>query len=327
MHDAKYDVIIISGGVAGIAAAIYTARLALKTVLLTEKRGGTIILTNDIANYPGFRQITGLELIQKLEQHAKDYNIKTIEKKATKIERCSEGCLKVFTDENKHYHTRTIIIATGTEWRKLNIPGEEEFTSKGVHYCALCDGPFYKNKIVAVIGGSDSAAKEAILLAGFAKKVYIIYRSEKIRPEPINLKKVQENNKIEIINNTNILEIKGNKFVTSVTLDNPYKGKNEFNLDAIFIEIGHTPLSKLAKDTGIKINEKNEIIINKNSETNQKGIYAAGDVSDTTFKQAITGVGEAVKAAYSAYHYINTTEQICLCNDEDQKNKSTKNQK
>ncbi len=316
MHEPNYDVVIIGGGVAGLSAAIYTGRLMLKTIIITEKPGGTIILTNDIANYPGFRNITGIELFQKLEQHAKDYNIETINKKATRIERCAEGCLKVFTGD-EHYHTRTIIIATGTEWRKLNVPGEEEFTTKGVHYCALCDGPFYKDKILAVIGGSDSAAKEALLLAGYAKEVYIIYRKEKIRPEPINLKRVRDNPKIKIINNTNVKEIKGDEKVKSVILDRPYNGKTEFRLDALFIEIGHIPLSQLAKDTGIELNEKSEIIIDKDSKTNLKGIYAAGDVADTRFKQAITGVGEAVKAAYSAYHFINRTELICLCNDED----------
>src|SRR3989338_3893054 len=189
MAEEMYDLIIIGGGVAAFGAAIYSGRFQLKTALVGEKIGGTIILTNDIANYPGFKQITGMDLADKLEDHVKDYNIEIIEKKVTKVEKCKENCFKVFTND-KYLHTKTIILATGTEWRKLNVPGEKEFTGKGVHYCALCDGAFYKNKIVGVVGGSDSAVKEALVLAGYAKKVYIIYRGDKIRPEPVNMKRI-----------------------------------------------------------------------------------------------------------------------------------------
>jgi thioredoxin reductase (NADPH) len=315
MANEMYDLVIIGGGVAGMGAALYAGRFQMKTAVVAEKIGGTIILTNDIANYPGFRQITGIELADRLTEHAKDYDVEIVEKKATKVEKCREGCFKVFTG-TEHLHTKTIIFATGTEWRKLNVSGEKEFTGKGVHYCALCDGAFYKDKIIGVVGGSDSAAKEALLLTEYGKKVYIIYRKEKIRAEPINLKRVNENKKIEIINNTNVTEIKGDKFVNGVVFDKPYKGNKEFKLDALFIEIGHIPLSSLAKGIGIKLNEKNEIIIDREGKTNIKGVFAAGDVVDTKFKQAITGVAEGVMAAYSAYQHVNENEVICTCDDE-----------
>lgn len=315
MANNMYDLVIIGGGVAGLGAAIYAGRFQMKTAVVAEKLGGTIILTNDIANYPAFKQITGMDLADKLQKHAEDYNVEIIEKKVTKIEKCKEGCLKVFTG-NEHLHTKTIILATGTEWRKLNVPGEKEFTGKGVHYCALCDGPIYKDKIIGVVGGSDSAAKESLLLAEYGKRVYIIYRKEKIRPEPINLKRVMENKKIEIINNTNVTEIKGDKFVTGVIFDKPYKDSNEFKLDALFIEIGHIPLSDLAKQIGVELNKREEIIIDRESKTNIKGVFAAGDVADNKFKQAITGVAEGVVAAYNVYHYVNENEIICYCNDE-----------
>jgi len=314
MAENMYDLVIIGGGVAGLGAAVYAGRFQIKTAVIAENLGGTILLTNDIANYPGFRQITGMDLADKLKEHVKDYNVEIIEKKATKIEKCKEGCFKVFTGE-KHYHTKTIIFATGTEWRKLNVPGEKEFTGKGVHYCALCDGAFYQNKIIGVVGGSDSAAKEALLLTEYGKKVYIIYRKEKIRAEPINLERLNKNKKIEIINNTNVTEIKGDKFVKSVVLDKAYKGSKELKLDALFIDIGHIPLSSLAKDIGVKLNDKSEIIIGREAKTNVKGIFAAGDVVDTKFKQAITGVAEGVTAAYSTYHYISENEIICGCGD------------
>lgn len=303
MHDTKYDLVIIGGGVSGMGAAIYAGRFQLKTAVVQEKPGGTIILTNDVANYPGFKQITGLDLADKITDHAKEYGIEILTRKVTKVEKCKGGCFKVYTGD-EHLHTKTIIFATGTEWRKLKVPGEEEFTGKGVHYCALCDGAFYKDKVIGVVGGSDSAAKEALLLADYGSKVYIIYRKENIRAEPINLKRVQDNPKIEVINNTNVTKIKGDKFVNKVLLDKPYKDSSELSLDALFIDIGHIPLSQLAKDIGVELNEKAEIKINRNAETNVKGVFAAGDVVNTKFKQAITGVAEGVTAAYSAYQYI-----------------------
>ena len=202
---------------------------------------------------------------------------------------------------------KTILFATGTKWKKLpeSVKGSREFENKGVNYCAICDGPLFRNKIVGVVGGSDSAAKDAMLLSEHAKKFYIIYRGEKIHPEPINMKRVEQNKKIEIINNTNVAEVKGEQIVKSVVLDRMYKGKKELELDGIFIAIGHIVLSDLAKPLGVKLNGKGEIIIDhKTSETNIEGVYAAGDVADKPFKQAITGVAEGCTAAYSAYEYI-----------------------
>ena len=309
-----YELIIIGGGVAGLSAALYAGRFQLKTLVIGEKLGGTIILTNDVSNYPGFKKITGMELFDKVKEHAKDYDIEIVEKKVEKVKK-GKGYFEVSTNE-KAYKAKTIIFATGTEWRKLNVPGEQEFTNKGVHYCALCDGALYKDKIIGIAGGSDSAAKEALLLAEYGKKVYIIYRKEKIRAEPINAKRVEQNKKIEIINNTNIKEIKGDKFVNSIVLDKPYKGSKEFKLDALFIEIGHIPLSELAKSIGIKTNDKKEIIIDKDSATNVKGVFACGDVVDSKFKQAITGAAEGVIAAYNVYQYVKNELPVCGCSED-----------
>jgi thioredoxin reductase (NADPH) len=316
MEEPSYDVVIIGGGVTGLAAAIYAGRFQMKTAVIAEKKGGTIVNTNDIANYPGFRQITGIGLADRVEEHAKDYNIEIIEKSVTKVTRCREGCLKVFTGED-HYHTRTVIFATGTEWQTLNVPGEKKFTSLGVHYCALCDGPLYRDKTLAIVGGSDSATKEALLLAEYAKKVYIIYRRDKIRAEPINVKRVEDNPKIEIIPNTTVTEVKGDKMVVAVMLDKEYNGSKELKLDGLFVAIGHIALSGLAKGIGVELNEKGEIKIDRNSRTNVKMVYAAGDVADNPFKQAITGVAEGVTAAYSAYNDIDSTAAICWCDEEE----------
>jgi len=296
-----YDLVIIGGGVAAFAAAIYAGRFQLKTLVIGEKLGGTILFTDEIANYPGFKKITGLDLFSKIKEHALDYNIEILEKRAESIER-QQGGFECSTKDEK-LKAKTVIIATGAHLRKLNVPGEEEYANKGVHYCALCDGVFYKNKIIAVVGGSDSAATEALLLTEYAEKVFIIYRKEKIRAEPITTRRIDQNEKIEIINNTNVTEIKGEQFVNTVILDNPYKGSNELKLDALFIQVGQIPLSDLAASIGAEVNEKKEIIINRASETNIPGLFACGDVVDSKFKQAITGVAQAVTAANTAYEY------------------------
>ncbi len=306
-----YDLIIIGGGAAGLAAAMYAGRLNMKTLVLSKEPGGAIILTDVIENWPGEKSIQGMELAQKLEEHALEYGVKIINEEAVNVKKCEE-CFKVNTQDNE-YHAKSIIFATGTKHRGLNVKGEEKFKGKGVHVCALCDGPFYKGKDVVVAGGGDSAVKEAILLTQYASKVYIIVRGEKIRAEPINIKRLKKNEKIEVILGNQVVEIKGNGFVSSVVLKKGHKGKKEISTNAVFVEIGRIPLSGMAKELGVKLNDKNEIIINRLAETNVPGIFAAGDVANSRFKQAITGAGEGVTAAYTAYTYVNENEFICPC--------------
>ncbi len=302
----NYDFVIIGAGGTGLAAAMYGARLGLKTLVLGKSHGtelpigGVITTTNIVENYPGFISLTGIELAKNIEDHTRSYELVTIkEEKVLSIKKSAEDF--EIKSEKSVYKAKSVLFATGTKWKKLEVPGAKEFENKGVSFCSLCDGPFFKNKIVGLIGGSDSAAKDALLLAEHAKKVYIIYRGEKIHPEPINLKRVEQNSKIEVINNTNVVEIKGKKFVNGVVLDNPYKNLKNLKLDAVFVAIGHVVLSELAKEIGVKLNEKSEIITDKTARTNVKGIYAAGDVADGAFKQLITGVAEGCTAAYSAY--------------------------
>jgi len=307
-----YDFIILGAGVTGLSAGMYGARLGLKTLVLGTSYGtelpigGVITTTNVVENYPGFIRLTGNELAKNIEKHARSYELVTIkQEKAEKVEALKKG-FNVVTKKGT-YKGKTILFATGTKWRKLpeSVKGGREFENRGVAYCALCDAFLFKNKTVGLVGGSDSAAKEALVLAEHAKKVYIIYRGDKIHPEPINMKRIEANKKIEIINRINILEINGKEFLESVIFDKEYKGSKELKLDGLFIAIGHIALSDLAKNIGVKINEKGEIIIDhKTSETNIQGVYAAGDVADKPFKQAITGVAEGCTAAYSAYEYI-----------------------
>lgn len=309
MAEKLYDLIIIGGGIAGLASAMYSGRLNMKTLVLAGVRYGTIALTDVVENYPGFKKLTGLELAQKMEEHALDYAkyVEMIDEKADKIE--ASGKTWLVHADGKKYKTKTVLIATGTEIKKLGAPGEKEYWNRGVHSCALCDGPIYEGKTVAVVGGGDSAAKEALLLTQFAARVVIFVRGNELKPEPINGERVKKNPKIAVAASTRITEIKGDgKKVSALVLDKPFEGKKEFPCDALFLEIGHIPLSELAKSIGVKTNEHGEIMITRDAETNVPGVFAAGDVADARFKQAITGVAEGVLAVYSAYRHINESE-------------------
>jgi len=320
-----YDTLIIGAGVVGLATGMYAGRLNLKTIVLGTTSGtelpigGVITLTDTVDNYPGFKHLTGQQLADKLEEHARDYNIDIKEEKVTDIKKNNKMDFFDVKTDKALYQTKTIIFATGAKWRELSMKGAEEFKNKGVHYCALCDGAMFNNKVMAVVGGSDTAAKEAILLTQFGKKVYIIYRGEKIRPEPVNKKLVERNKKIEVLTNTNVLEILGDKMVNKVILDKEHNGSKELQVDGVFGAIGHIPLSELAIKLGVKVNKKKEIMIDRNSKTNLKGVFAAGDIVDSGFKQAITGVGEGVVASHSAFTYINENDFICFTDDPEYK--------
>ncbi|MFX1570754.1 MAG: NAD(P)/FAD-dependent oxidoreductase [Promethearchaeota archaeon] len=293
-----YELIVLGGGPTAIGCAIYAARFAMDVLVIGKTFGGLIATTHIVENYPAITSISGQGLMDMFKEHMDSLKIPYISDEIRSIERVDDHFeLNSFFQKFKAY---SICIATGSERRKLGLPGEEEFTGRGVSYCATCDGPFYKDKKVIVIGGSDSAAKEALFLAQSVKRVYIVYRGEEIRAEPINKQRVYENDKIEIIYKTKVVEIKGDTTVKSVIFDN---GK-EFEVDGVFIEIGSIPKSELAKRIGVETNEKGEIKINRKSETNIPGIFAAGDVADAPFKQAITGVSEGVIAAYSAFDYV-----------------------
>ena len=293
-----YDIIVLGGGPSAVGCAIYAARFAMEVLVIGKTFGGLIATTHLVENYPAITTTSGQGLMDMFKDHMDSLNIPYISDEIKSIEKVENYfILHSFFQKFKAY---SICIATGSERRKLGIPGEEKFSGRGVSYCATCDGPFYKDKVVCVIGGSDSAAKEALFLAQNSAKVYIIYRGKEIRAEPINKKRVLENEKIELIYNTNVIEIKGENNVKSVALDN---GK-DLKVDGVFIEIGSIPNSELARRIGVNVNDKCEIIINRKSETNIMGIFAAGDVADAPFKQAITGVAEGVIAAYSAFDFI-----------------------
>ncbi len=322
-----YDFLIIGSGVTGLAAGMYSGRLGLRTLVLgqysetEDSIGGVLTLTDTVENYPGFNRLTGRELAQKMHGHLMDYKefVELREEWVTEIvhDATSEqpSCFRVRTSKNVEYQAKAILLATGTRWRKLPMPGAKEFENRGVSYCALCDGPLFRNKTIGVVGGSDSAAKEAIFLAKHAAKVYIFNRGEKIRPEPVNMRLVQNNPKIEVVNNINITRITGDNFVTAVEFDRDFNGARTLAINGIFGAIGHIPLSDLGAKLGVALDEQGHIKVNRSCETSVRGVYAAGDVVDTPFKQAIVGVAEGVIAVHSAFEFVQQNEFVCPMND------------
>lgn len=297
-----YDFIIVGGGCAGLGSAVYAKRFGMNVAIFTKLLGGLITTTHLVENYPGFKSLSGFELASNLIEHAKSVGTEIIHKGIDSI--TQEGDIFIITSGEDSWKSKSVLIATGTEHRKLNVPGEKELANKGVSYCATCDGPFYKGKVCAIVGGGDSAVKESLLLSEICEKVYIIYRGEAVRPEPINKMRMEAAKNIEVINNTNITEIIGTDKLEKVKFDTG----GELALDGLFIEIGGLPQTELAKNLGVKLNEKGEIIIDKESKTNIPGVFAAGDCCNTHWKQAIVGVAEGTFAAYSAFNYIQAKD-------------------
>ncbi|MFH1712633.1 MAG: FAD-dependent oxidoreductase [Candidatus Jacksonbacteria bacterium] len=302
-----YDFAIIGGGAAGYTAAMYAGRLGLKTILFAPPEN-LLVTVEKVENYPGYKLISGFELFQKFKNHAKEYKF---DEKAEQVVSVSKKTANnagqitfILRTKKQEFKAKTALFATGSKYRRLPVPEAQKFEHKGVHYCALCDGFAYKNKIVAVVGGGDAAVKEALELAGQAKKVYLIARGERIKAELINQKQLEQNEKIEIILKTNVIQIIGDDHIEAVKLDRPYKNSQNLAVDGIFAAIGHQPNSALAQDLGVNLNQKKEIMIDRYSQTNIAGVYAAGDVVDSEFKQLITGCAEAVRAVYGAFGHI-----------------------
>ncbi|MFC1711666.1 NAD(P)/FAD-dependent oxidoreductase [Patescibacteria group bacterium] len=306
----SYDVIIVGVGPAGLTASIYASRYKLSNLIIGKLVGGELSLAHKVENYPGFESISGIDLSAKWKEQAEKLGANILLKEVGKIQKLDDGSFLVQVSENEQYRARTVIVATGSERRRLNIPGETEYTGKGVSYCTTCDAPFFKDKTVALIGGSDSAVSGAVHTAEYAKKVYIIYRKDVLRAEPIWLaewKQILGQKRGEAIFNTNITEILGDSMkVTGVKLDKPYQGKDTLTLDGVFIEIGGVPGTALVQPLGIELDETGHVKVNVQMETNVIGLFCAGDMVDKSIvmKQAITAMAQGAKAAGSAYKYI-----------------------
>ena len=299
----KYDITIIGAGPAGLSAGIYASRLGKKTLILEKcAPGGQITISSEIENYPGICEVkSGLEFMACWSEQAKKFGAEIKSEEAEKLT-MENGKWKIKTYKNE-YETKAVIVATGSTPKKAGFEGEEEFMGKGVSYCAVCDGPFYKGKDVAVIGGGDTALEEALYLSKIANKVYLIHRRDKFRAAPITQKKVFNTPNIEIIYNDTVKKVFGDSFVEGIELNS---GKT-IKVDGVFVFVGMKVNNELVKDL-VELNEWGEVKVNLNMKTSKDGLYAAGDIRENSIKQVIAAAGDGAVAAINACKWVDELE-------------------
>ncbi|MFB0505441.1 MAG: NAD(P)/FAD-dependent oxidoreductase [Thermodesulfobacteriota bacterium] len=316
MSQTVYDTIIIGGGPAGAAAAVYAARKKLKTLIITENFGGQSIVSGGIENWIGEEKVTGLELAEKLEKHVRaqeDIEVIVSEKVVAATE-TSDCPFKIITEKGKAYQSKTLIIASGARRRRLNIPGEDIFDGKGVAFCSTCDAPFFKDQDVAVVGSGNSALETVLDLFPYAKNIYLLIRRDKLKGDPVAQEKVTREPQVKIIANAEVQEILGEQMVTGLRYkDNKADEIKNLQVGGVFVEIGSIPNSEFVRDL-IETNEAGEIVVDhQTAETSKKGIFAAGDVTSDPFKQNNIAAGDGVRAALSAYNCIQKIKKCSPC--------------
>ncbi len=310
IQNSIFDLCIIGGGPAGVAAGVYAARKKLKTVFITENFRNQSAVSENIQNWIGSISISGEELTTNLEKHLKSYSkeIDIKEKEiVTKLTKNDDNTFKIVTDKGNEYNSKTVLVASGSVRRKLKVKGAEEFDGKGITYCTSCDGPMFANMDTVVIGGGNSAFESASQLSAYAKSVTIIQRSD-FRADPITMKKVLSNPKVRGIPNVDLLEIKGDKFVKSLIYrDKDSEKETELPVSGIFVEIGADPSVDYLTHGIVNLNDKQEVVVDpKHQSTSEKGIWSAGDCADGLYKQNNIAVGDAIKALEDIYRYLNT---------------------
>ena len=301
----SWDLIIIGAGAGGLAAGIYGARSGLKTLVLDEKMaGGTTAEAPLVENYPGFQNISGMELAQKMAAQCRDTGVIIREfEKVLSLD--FKGEKKIVKTNRASYETKAVIIASGSHYREIGVLGEKEFLGRGVSYCGICDGPLFKGKRVLVVGGGNTALITALYIVGLASEVKVAHRRDAFRAEDVLVKALKEKVNVEFLWNTEIKEIKGEKLVNKVTIFNSKTGETkELPVDGVFVQVGETPNSQLAKDAGVEVDKDGYITIDIRQRTNMAGVYAAGDVTNHPVKQVGTAVGQGITAALEAYGYI-----------------------
>ena len=295
-----YDLIVIGAGPAGITASIYAARKKMNFLVISKDIGGQTAWSGDIENYTGYQFITGLDLTKRFKDHIDTYGVQVNEGEEILSLKKVKDIISIKTDRNQ-YQTRAVIVASGKLPRELDVKGEKEFKGKGIAYCATCDGPLFTEKIVAVIGGGNSALDAAIGLEKIAKKIYIINIAKALTADAIMQEAINKSSKIMVYNSSKIISIKGDKFVNAIEIETDGIAK-DLAVEGVFVEIGLIPNSGFIE--GVEKNSLDEIIVNCTCETNVEGIFAAGDVTTVPEKQIIIAAGEGAKATLSAFRYI-----------------------
>jgi alkyl hydroperoxide reductase subunit F len=295
-----HDIVIVGAGPAGITAAIYAARKMMDFVVLSKDVGGQTLWSADIENYTGYQIITGIELVSRFTEHLDKLDVKISEpEEVTRVSK--EGRLVKTESDKGEYLSKTVIIATGRQPKKLEVDSEDRYLGKGLTYCATCDGPLFSGRDVAVIGGGNAALEAVLQMMKIAAKVYLIDISPELKADAIMVLKARSAENVEIINSSRVVSIKGDKFVSGITLDTG-SGKRELEVSGIFAEIGSLPLSDMVE--GVKKIKNGEISVNCMTATDIPGIFAAGDVTSVYAKQIIVACGEGAKAAMASFEYI-----------------------
>ncbi|ADI32625.1 NAD(P)/FAD-dependent oxidoreductase [Staphylothermus hellenicus] len=308
-EEKTYDVVVVGGGPAGLTAALYAARYQLQAIVITKLLGGLVTEAPIVDDYPGLPEIPGNELVDRFAKHVRKYNVPIIIDEVINMTRKNNlWCVELRTTR-RTICGYTVIYAIGSEKRKLGVPGEDKLAGRGISYCATCDGPLFKGKVVAVVGGGNSAFSSALYLASLASKVYIIHRREQFRAFPAYIEKAKQNPKIEFITNTVIKEIIGDTKVRAVKLYNKATGEEKiFEVDGVFVEIGLIPPKELFEKIGIETDEYGYAKVGPDQSTNLPGVYVAGDAAGGQckyrFEQIITAAAEGAKAADAAFKYI-----------------------
>ncbi|NUM25486.1 MAG: FAD-dependent oxidoreductase [Candidatus Buchananbacteria bacterium] len=310
-----YDVIIIGGGPGGVAAAVYAARKKMKTLLLAYSFGGQSVVSDQIENWIGEKNISGFELGKRLEAHARNFpdvvDVQTGRKAVgvKKVPVSDKQSVRAFdfvvtVDDRKQYTAKTVIVASGASRRRLDVPGEVEFNGKGVSYCSTCDAPLFNGKAVAVIGGGNAGVEAVIDLLPYADKIYLISNTNKLKADPVSQDQISGNPKVIKIFNAKIIQIFGHTLVSGLKYLDQSDQEQTLKVEGIFVEIGSMPNSDLVRDI-VKLDKYAQIMINsRHASTSEPGIFAAGDVTNDPYKQNNISAGDGVKAALAAYNYI-----------------------
>lgn len=301
-----YDVAIVGLGCAGYTAAIYCARYKLSTIIVGVEEGGMGMAAAEVGDWPGTVNITGPDLMENFKKHALSFE--GVTHRLARIEHLEKnsGGFRLVLQSGETVEARTVILALGTKKRKLGAKGEEEFSGKGVTYCATCDAYFYKGKDVAVIGGGDSAVEGAAIAAQVARKVYLVHRRSGFRAEPYWVDRVRARSNVTFVLERNVVEILGKEKVTGVCLDKSFEGSDILSVDGVFIEVGADPASDLAKAAGCALDRKGYVTVDATQATTVPGIFAAGDLTTNSneFAQFTTAAGEGTVAANSVFKYL-----------------------